>query len=203
MNDFRNIESWKSNFGLLPIRLTPHYQSDKFLMLNAGVGDFCLKTSSFGEESIHNIYQESWSTNTKNFLFIDNDFIEVTNWYENKIEKIPNNKIEFNLNNFYKYLSSKSFKTQNDVVPFVLDIFRQLRNITFKNQDSSEAINLLFHLLISLEEDYSKVDIEKWNISEARFPDRFEYFVELINQGVRNIKPNLDLILRHTAGMLF
>lgn len=203
MNDFRNIESWKSNFGLLPIKLNPLHQVDKFLMLNGGVGDFCLKTSAFGEEDIKSVFQESWSTNTKNFLFIDKEYIEVTNWYENKTEQIPKNRIEFNLNQFYKYLSSKSFKTQNDVVPFVLDIFRQLRNITFEKQDSSEAINLLFYLLISLEEDYTKVDIEKWNISESKFPDRFEYFVELINQGVRNIKPNLDLILRHTAGALF
>lgn len=203
MNNLKNIETWESNFGLLPIRLNPLFQVDKFLMLNGGLGDFCLKTSSIGEEDIQNIFQESWSTNTKNFLFIEEDSIEVTNWYDNKIEKIPNNKIEFNLSQFYKYLSSKSYKTQNDVVPFILDIFRQLRNITFEKQDSSEAINLLFHLLISLEEDYTNIEVAKWGISEAKFPDRFEYFVDLINQGVRNIKPNLDLILRHTAGILF
>lgn len=203
MNDLKNIETWKSNFGLLPIKLNPLILEDKFLMLNGGLGDFCLKTSSLGNESLESIYQESWSTNTKNFLFIDDNSIEVTNWYDNKIERIPNSKIDSNLNQFYKYLSSKSYKTQNDVVPFILDIFRQLRNLTFEKQDSSEAINLLFFLLISLEEDYRKIDTAKWNISSSKFPDKFEYFVELINQGVRNIKPNLDLILRHTAGILF
>lgn len=203
MNDLKNIGTWESNFGLLPIKLNPLFQVDKFLMLNGGLGDFCLKTSSIGGEDIQSIFQESWSTNTKNFLFIDEDSIEVTNWHDNKIEKISNNKIEFNLNQFYKYLSSKSYKTQNDVVPFILDIFRQLRNITFEKQDSSEAINLLFHLLISLEEDYTKIDVATWDISETKFPDKFEYFVELVNQGVRGIKPNLDLILRHTAGILF
>src|SRR5690606_17298496 len=81
--------------------------------------------------------------------------------------------------------------------------FRQLRNITFEKQDSSETINLLFTLLVSLEEDISNIDYDKWNISNSKIPDRFDYFVELINQGVRNIKPNLDLILRHTAGVLF
>lgn len=203
MNGLKNIKAWESNFGLLPIKLNPLFKEDKFLMLNGGLGDFCLKTSSIGKEDIQSIFQESWSTNTKNFLFIDEEAIEVTNWYDNKIERIPNNKIEFNLNQFYKYLSSKSYKTQNDVVPFILDIFRQLRNITFEKQDSSEAINLLFHLLISLEEDYTNIDVMQWNISGTKFPDKFEYFVELINQGVRNIKPNLDLILRHTAGVLF
>ena len=138
MKDLKNIDSWKSNFGLLPIKLNPLFQDDKFLMLNGGIGDFCLKMSSIGDNNLENIHQESWSTNTKNFLFIEEDFIEVTNWYDNKIEKIPNFKIESNLNQFYKYLSSKSYKTQNDVVPFILDIFRQLRNLTFEKQDSSE-----------------------------------------------------------------
>jgi len=203
MNNLKDIEIWKSNFGLLPIKLNPLSKEDKFLMLNGGLGDFCLKTSPAGEDSINKIYQESWSANTKNYLFIDEDSIQVSNWYDNKTEKIPKNKIEFNLNQFYKYLTTKSYGTQNDVVPFILDIFRQLRNLTFEAKDPSEAINLLFHLLISLEEDYTKIDTDLWCISSTKFPDKFEYFVELLNQGVRNIKPNLDIILRHTAGALF
>ncbi len=203
MNNLKDINIWESNFGLLPIKLNPLNQMDKFLMLNGGQGDFCLKTSAKGNENHKTIFGESWSTNTKNFLFIDEDFVEVVNWFEGKTENIPNKKIEFNLGQFYKYLSSKSHRTQNDVVPFILDIFRQLRNITFEKQDSSEAINLLFTLLISLEEDISNIDYTKWNISDSKIPDRFDYFVERLNQGVRNIKPNLDLILRHTAGVLF
>ncbi len=185
------------------MKLNPINQADKFLMLNGGQGDFCLKTSAKGDENQGIIYGESWSTNTKNFLFINEDSVDVVNWFEGKTENIPNKKIEFNLGQFYKYLSSKSHKTQNDVVPFILDIFRQLRNITFEKQDSSETINLLFTLLVSLEEDISNIDYNKWNISNSKIPDRFDYFVERLNQGVRNIKPNLDLILRHTAGVLF
>lgn len=203
MNDLKNIDTWKSNFGLLPIKLNPLTTEDKFLMLNGGVNDFCLQVSSLDQKKVENTFQESWSTNTKNYLFVDTDYVEITNWYDNKVEKIPRNKIDLNINQFYKYLSTKSFKTQNDVVPFILDIFRQLRNLTFEKQDSSEAINLLFHLLISLDEDYTKIDTDLWNISIAKIPDKFDYFVDCINKGVRNIKPNLDLILRHTAGILF
>lgn len=203
MKHLKNIENWKSNFGLLPIKLNPLIQEDKYLMLNGGLNDFCLKTSAKEDLDLQKSFQESWSTNTKNFIYVDQDYIEITNWYDNKVEKITNSKIEFNLNHFYKYLSSKSYKTQSDVVPFILDIFRQLRNITFEKHDSSEAMNLLFSLLISLEEDYTKIDTVKWNISDPKYPDKFEYFVELLNQGVRNIKPNLDLILRHSAGILF
>lgn len=203
MYELSNIESWKSYFGLLPIKLDPQDQASKYIMLNGGIGDFCLKTSERGDDSVQNIFQESWSTNTKNFLIIDRDYVEVTNWYENKTEQIPKNRIATNLDQFYKYLTTKSYKTQNDVVPFVLDIFRQLRNITYEKQESSEAINLLFYLLISLEEDYRNVDLEKWNITESKLPNGFDYYIQLLNRGVRGIKPRLDLILRHTAGILF
>jgi len=203
VNNLENIETWRSNFGLLPIKLNPLLKDDRFLMLNGGLGDFCLKTSALADENLETIYQQSWSTNTKNYLFINENSIAVANWYDNKVEDIPTKKIENNLKQFYKYLSSKSYKTQNDVVPFILDIFKQLRNLTFEKQDSSEAINLLFHLLISLEEDYTQIDTELWHISKSHFPEKFDYFVDLINQGVRKIKPNLDLVLRHTAGLLF
>jgi adenine-specific DNA-methyltransferase len=203
VNNLENIETWRSNFGLLPIKLNPLLKDDRFLMLNGGLGDFCLKTSALADENLETIYQQSWSTNTKNYLFINENSIAVANWYDNKVEDIPIKKIENNLKQFYKYLSSKSYKTQNDVVPFILDIFKQLRNLTFEKQDSSEAINLLFHLLISLEEDYTQIDTELWHISKSHFPEKFDYFVDLINQGVRKIKPNLDLVLRHTAGLLF
>jgi len=100
VNNLKNIKTWESNFGLLPIKLDPILQKDKFLMLNGGDGDFCLKTSSMDGENLQDVFQESWSTNTKNFLFIDKDSIEVTNWHDNKIEKISNSKIEMNLNQF-------------------------------------------------------------------------------------------------------
>jgi adenine-specific DNA-methyltransferase len=182
VNNLENIETWRSNFGLLPIKLNPLLKDDRFLMLNGGLGDFCLKTSALADENLETIYQQSWSTNTKNYLFINENSIAVANWYDNKVEDIPIKKIENNLKQFYKYLSSKSYKTQNDVVPFILDIFKQLRNLTF---------------------DYTQIDTELWHISKSHFPEKFDYFVDLINQGVRKIKPNLDLVLRHTAGLLF
>ena len=86
MNNLKDINIWESNFGLLPMKLNPLNQADKFLMLNGGQGDFCLKTSAKGDENQGIIYGESWSTNTKNFLFINEDSVEVVNWFEGKTE---------------------------------------------------------------------------------------------------------------------
>ena len=58
-------------------------------------------------------------------------------------------------------------------------------------------------MLISLEEDYNQIDTNKWNIDNCTTPYQFDYFVDLLKQGVNSIIPQLDLILRHTAGALF
>ncbi|MEO9211402.1 MAG: N-6 DNA methylase [Ginsengibacter sp.] len=202
MRNLSDIDSWKQDFGLLPIHLNPNAQEDRFLMLNGGSGDFCLQTFD-NNENTNLLYQYSWCTNTKNYIIINNEKVKVLNWFDSKIENISKEKVQSNVSQFYKYLVSKSYKTQSDVIPFVLDIFKQLRNITFEKEKPVEALNLLFLLLISIEEDYNKIDYAKWGIIKSKIPDRFEYYVNLINQGVKSIKPNLDLILRHASGTLF
>lgn len=171
-------------------------------MLNGGHGDFCLQTSDLVEN--RDIYfSQSWSTNTKNYVIVDKADIKVINWLKESQEIIPRAQIENNFDKFYIYLLSKSYKTENDVIPFIVDIFRKLRNITKEKENPAEALNLLFRLLISLEDDYREIDSTKWNIDHCAIPYQFDYFVELFKQGVNSIKPQLDLILRHSAGALF
>jgi type I restriction-modification system DNA methylase subunit len=202
MINLSDIGTWKQNFGLLPILLNPNNRDNKFLMLNGGNGDFCLQTSKI-KEDIDYYYGISWSTNTKNFVILDNKKVIISNWFEKKIEEIPFSKVESNSDKFYKYLISKSYKTESDVVPFILDIFRKLRNITFEKERPTDALNLLFQLLISIEEDSTGIDYQKWGIEKVDLPSQFDYFVELMKKGVKSINPNLDLILRHSAGSLF
>ena len=202
MNNLSDINAWKQNFGLLPILLNPNFEDNKFLMLNGGSGDFCLQTGNLIEDP-NSYFGISWSTNTKNFVVIDNDNVKISNWFDKKIEEIPLNRIESNSDKFYNYLLSKSYKSENDVVPFILDIFRKLRNVTYEKEKPTDALNLLFQLLISIEEDYTGIDYTKWGIENVGLPSQFEYFVDLIKQGVKSITPNLDLILRHSSGSLF
>lgn len=202
MRDLAVIDNWTRSFGLLPIHLNPNIGDMKFLMLNGGYADFCLEISS-KEDIIESYFEKSWSTNTKNFVVINNDNIKVYNWLSEEVETIPKQQVENYSDRFYKYLLSKSYKTESDVVPFVLDIFRRLRNVTLEREKPSDALNLLFKLLISLEEDYSNIDYEKWGIRDSEIPSQFDYFVELMRLGVKSINPRLDLILRHVSGTLF
>jgi adenine-specific DNA-methyltransferase len=202
MRDLSEIDIWRRSFGLLPIHLNSITMEDKFLMLNGGHGDFCLQTNNIEEDrSVY--FSQSWSTNTKNYVIVDNKDIKVVNWLKGNQELIPRTQIENNFDKFYSYLLSKSYKTENDVIPFIVDIFRKLRNITKEKEKPAEALNLLFRLLISLEDDYREIDSTKWDIDDITIPYQFDYFVELLKNGVNSISPQLDLILRHSAGALF
>lgn len=202
MKTLSEIIYWKKNFGVLPILLNPLNNDNKYLMLNGGSGDFCLQTMDKNEDK-YDYYGISWSSNTKNYISLDNENVIINNWIDQKTEKILFSKIEQKADVFYNYLVSKSYKTENDVVPFIINIFRKLRNITTEKENPTIALNLLFKLLISIDENYNTIDSSKWNLQEVPLPHQFDYFVEELKTGFKSIKPNLDIILRHSAGALF
>ncbi len=204
MMDLSEILTWKRSFGLLPIRLKPMNNESNFLMLNGGYGDFCIQTVK-DNSALEDYYSKSWSSNTKNFVVLDGDKIKVFNWIKNKNapEEVSQKQVAENFDTFYNYLLSKSYKSERDVVPFIIDIFRQFRNITLEKTNPVEALNLLFVLLTSLEDDYSNFDKNKWNVHSVNIPTGFDFFTSKLKAGLINIKPELDLIIRHSAGILF
>jgi type I restriction-modification system DNA methylase subunit len=201
MRNISDITVWKQNLGLLPIHLKPATNELVFVMLNGGYGDFCLQTANVPEETDY--FSASWSSNTKNYVLLDEDKVTIYNWSRNKSEEVTRRLVAENFDKFYTYLLSKSYKSEKDIVPFVIDIFRQFRNITLEKTNPVEALNLLFVLLTSLDEDYNHFDNEKWNVDEVNIPDGFDFFIEKLRAGIDNIKPELDLIIRHSAGILF
>ena len=201
METLTNISYWEQQFGIYPILMNPKNNDCKFLMLNGGHKDFCLQTGFF-EDRRDRFFSESWSTNTKNFVAINKDYIHVYNWLNNKTTKIPQKQVEDNPQNFYSQISSQSYKTPSDAVPHLISIFRELRNLT-KEKDPEKALNLLFRLLISIEEDYKNINLAQWEIADIVVPSNFDYYVKRIREGVNAIAPNRDLLLRHVSGALF
>lgn len=202
MIDLQNIASWKQKLGLLPIQLRYVEEPNNYLLLNGGEGDFCLETTTSNSTS-NQYYSKAWSSGTKNFLTLEDDNIKIFNWANDKIETTPISLVSSNIEKFYKYLLKKSYKTSNDVVPHVIDIFRQFRNLTSEHSNPTEALSLLFVLLASLEDDIHSLDFAKWNIGEVNLPDAFDDYTSLLNSGPLNITPSLELIMRHSSGTLF
>jgi type I restriction-modification system DNA methylase subunit len=202
MKNLFDIQVWKQQLGLLPIHLNPLNENGGHMMLNGGNGDFCLQTTDFESENF-DFYSKSWSSSTKNFLIVNNDNVHIYNWLNDKSETVSQKIVAENFNKFYSYLLSKSYKSSKDLVPFIIDIFRQFRNLTFEKSNPVQALNLLFGLLTSLEDDVNSFNAEKWGLDNIDIPDGFGNYIELLQNGFSNVKPELDLIIRHSAGILF
>lgn len=203
MIQLKNISSWTRNLGHLPIHLKPEV-NDKFIMLNGISGNFCLDLS--GNEQTRDLYfSQSWSSNTKVFLSLKDDIAKLYDWHKGtKAEEIPIASIQNNLSKFYNYLVAKSHRSNKDVVPVIIDIFRQFRTLTTEYRNPVNALDLLFLLLASIEDgDVNTLDKKKWNISNIPIPQGFDFFLERFKHSTQGIKPDLKLILRHSAGALF
>jgi len=206
MNQLLNIDSWKSQLGLLPINLFSQHQ-DKYILLNGGHGDFCIDLKPYSETIDY--YSLAWSSNTKNFVTLNNGTIKLYNWIKEKKEVYKTELVQNNLPKFYNYLLKDSYKSEYDIVPYIIDIYRRLRNLTDEKKEGIIAINQLFLLLAAYHDDtdFNTIDYVKWNISNTKKVVGIEKYLDYLKNGItpKNLKlrPNLDLILRHTAGQLF
>jgi len=198
MKNLKDTLFWKKKYGVLPLHLKD-INEDRYLMLNGGNGDFCLQTFDEGNEMLFKEY--AWSANTKNYLIVKDDDVEVVNWLDDKKESFKKGTILNSIDAFHKYLINKSYTTSNDVIPFVLHVFRKLRNETNEKQSPNEALSLLFQLLINLEDSIPSGRF--YDFDKVKTPLSFDLYLGMLKDGVRSIKPNLHIILRHVSGALF
>lgn len=203
MDNLQNIETWKQSFGLLPIRLLPSKQDDNsYIMLNGGSGDFCIKLNSVEENPLE-LKNLAWSSNTKNFVVVEDQFVTIYNWKKNEVERTKVEQVSSHFEKFYNYIARNSFHSEDDVVPFIIDLFKRFRNLTQEKYEPEVALNLLFVLLSSLEDELNDFDFEKWGLNEIEIPPEIEEYSDWLKKGIKNLSPKLDVILRHSAGALF
>jgi adenine-specific DNA-methyltransferase len=209
MNRLSNIQNWKNQLGLLPINLFSSNTENKFILLNGGYGDFCVDINS--DKSPIDYFSYAWSSNTKNFVTIKSEDVYLYNWLKEKEEKYSVKTIQENLSKFYDYLLKDSYKSEFDITPFILDIYRQLRVETGEDKEGINAINQLLLLLATIEKDTVSKDTNliDWGVQNniTPLPNLADY-IQTVKNGSKFVKgekliPNADLILRHSAGQLF
>jgi len=209
MNELNNIQNWKKQLGLLPINLFSSNTENKFILLNGGYGDFCVDFNS--DKSPIDYYSYAWSSNTKNFITLKNENVFLYNWLKEKEEKYSVKTIQENLPKFYDYLLKDSYRSEFDITPFILDIYRRLRVETGEDQEGINAINQLLLLLIATEneDNINNINLSDWGLQENIKPiPNLDEYIQTLKNGSKSINgnklyPNADLILRHTAGQLF
>ncbi|MBU0560561.1 MAG: N-6 DNA methylase [Bacteroidetes bacterium] len=207
MSKLNNIDFWKNHLGLLPINLFSAGQQNKYILLNGGYGDFCVDINS--DKTPDEYYSFAWSSNTKNFVTLKDDKISLFNWLKEKEENYKLSLVQENLPKFYNYLQKDSYKSEYDIVPFIVDIYRSLRNLTNEDKEGIQAINQLLLLLVAYEEnkDLDKIDFNNWGILNTEMTTGLESYLDSLRNGLffnnKKLKPNLDLVLRHSSGHLF
>ena len=208
MNDLNKIENWKNNLGLLPIHLFSAETEDKFILLNGGVGDFCLDTNP--NKNPDEYFSYAWSSNTKNFVTVNNDRVFLYNWLKDKNENYSINVIKNNLSKFYDYLIKDSCRSEYDITPFILNIYRELRRDIGENDEGVNAVNQLLLLLVAIESGNNITDLnldKLWLPKNINPLPNINDYIQSLKNGLRIkgklLTPNIDLIFRHSAGELF
>lgn len=198
-----NKRDWAIDSGLMPMHLAPRNQGDRFIMLDGGYYEFCLDLDP--ESKTENDYNSfAWSSDVKNYIRVSGDDVTVYNWRSRRSDTMKLQLIEQKFNQFLKIINSTSINSSDDVTPFLLGLFAQLRNLTRETRQPVEAMNLLFKLLVSIEEDNINEEVcRRWSFADTVSPNGFDALVESVREGALRITPNLDLILRHGSGRLF
>lgn len=194
---------WAFESGLLPMHLASKNQYERYIMLDGGYYEFCLDLDVEDKsEAEYNSF--AWSSDVKNYLRVKGEEVTVFNWHSRRADVLKMSVIEQKFPRFLEILRYNSISTPDDVTPFLLGLFAKLRNLTQESTMPVEAMNLLFKMLISIDEEHLDAGVcEKWNIADASLPSGFDAIVERIREGAMRIKPNLDFILRHGSGRLF
>lgn len=202
--DLFDIKYWVKETGMLSTYLNRMSSRNQYILLDGSVSDFCLQIKG-PDISDEIMFSDSWSSNTKSYILLNNSKVKMYNWYNKKVSEYSLSVVNDSFDNFIQIVQSNSYRTPDDIVPFVISLFRQMRNISGECKDPEVALNYLYRLLISIEDDdiNSENIISRWKIDNIVLPDRFDYFVEKIRNGVNGISPSLDLILRHCSGPLF
>lgn len=208
MNKLTDIENWKNILGLLPIHLFSSQTDNKYILLNGGAGDFCLDTNP--DKNPNEYFSFAWSSNTKNFIALREDRVFLYNWLRGKEENYSIKDIEDNLPKFYEYLIKHSFKSEYDITPFILNVYRELRRET---GEKAEGINAIYQLILSLLAienacEITNINLRNYGLSDSIDPlPNLNSYIEILSRGLKlndkHLTPNTDLIFRHSAGELF
>ena len=178
MTQLNNIEYWKNQLGLLPINLFSVGQNKKFILLNGGNGDFCIDLLSVKDQDDYFSY--AWSSNTKSFITLKNEKNVLYNWLKGKEEQYELNFVSQQLEKFYAYLLHNSYKSEYDIVPFIIHIYKSLRNLTNEPEEGIQALNYLLLLLAAYCDncDLNKVDLNKWNIPDKGITRELDNYLD-------------------------
>ena len=151
----------------------------------------------------------AWSSDVDSFINVDDKEVFIHRWNRQGEERYNKGVVFQNIEKFYNYLEHTALKKENAIVPYAIRTFRGLRNY-LREKDSGElSLQAFLYLLAVAEEKTLSFDLETWGLNnEARLVSEvlpIERFLDEFLSGLNHskLRPDIDLVLRHSAGKLF
>lgn len=208
-NGLTDIKKWKELLGLYPSELFRDSKK-QFVLLNGNSNSFCIDFESKFEPEQYISF--SWSADVESFVSLDKDHLYLYKWFnQNKrFEIFDKDFVKNNLSSFYEYLGKTKYNKDSSIVTFMMNVFRGIRNI-LKDKEGTIGLKALLHLL-AIAYQGGNIEIGKWGLDEVGKQsilncgtNIIDRFLEELSKGLphKELKPNIDLMLRHSAGKLF
>ena len=199
---------WADRLGVLPINFR-HNQIDSesvFAMLNGGTNNFCLGFDF--NIDFDSFKSEVWSANMGNYISVRDNELHVYNLYSSIPEKLNYQEVLMDIQRFYDYLSTKNVRKEDSIIRFVIQHFREIRNLLREEYSAENSLKIFLYVLSQID---PKENLADWNLPDGTTDiitsvglEKIEETIANLRQGLNgSFKPKIDLVLRHCAGPLF
>lgn len=207
------IESLVKGVGLLNVPLRHNQQTDVplYALLNGSSNNVCAGVNT--NYSIMDYRQMAWSAGCYYFLKFFSNRCDVIRFDTPKVESYEETVLLQNAEKFFAHIAQSKRNEENLVVPFVLRVYRKLRN-ELRSEQGIDSLRGLLYLLASTCDQEPVHDLGKWGLTDhdrdialSIGNNRWDMISEELRNGLllngNALVPNLELMLRHSAGRLF
>ena len=198
--------------GLLSVPLL-HKQAmelEHYAILNGTKNNLCLDGNSSEQSEWYR--KMAWSSGNNTYIVFSAGMCHIFRFDRPQVESYDEKLVFDNAGRFFDYLGKSTSNLENSIVPYVLRTYRSIRNEIRTENSGLDSLKVLLYLL-AYSRDGEKVNLDEWGIKaqdgavfQAIDHNKWEMITESFTKGVlidKWLKPEVDLILRHTAGKLF
>jgi len=199
--------------GMLSVPLLHRQAAERehYALLNGAKNNLCLD-GNLSEQS--EWYRKmAWSSGNNTYIAFDGGKCHIFRFDRPQIESYEENIVFDHADSFFDYLGKGTSNVENSIIPYVLRTYRQIRNEIRTENSGLDSLKALLYLL-AFSRDGANLNLDAWgmtaqdrDIAQAIERNKWDMILENFMNGIvftdKRLKPDIDLILRHTAGKLF
>lgn len=199
------LKIFASKMGMLPVGLVHNREVDdmRFAMLDGGTHNYCLDVCLHSDVGLFR--SNAWSSNMSSYIHVEGDTLRLYTLNKREPEILPVHYVVDYIDKFYQYIGLQHKNDQN-VVSFLMDQFRIIRNSLREKDAAVQSLNLFLYILSAAQQNEQILYNDDYS-DALQLVDRalVEEVIERIKYGSpeSGFKTNIELVLRHASGQLF